>query len=871
MAARWRMLLFAVLLCLSAAFIAPAAPIPDKAEPAGTDASGDPLPPGILARLGSARLYHPDVFSIAFSPDDKTLASLDGQGTLCLWELSSGKELHRFSTPPFRGYSSSSTPVAFSADSKLVALGCADNTVRIWETATGKERHKFEGLPGVMDKLRFDPRGRQLAAGGYGGPVQLFDLQAGKALEPRGDFKTVVFLAWSTDGKTLTAVGSQEDYLKRTLCQFDTASGKEEHRRAFVVEIFSGLTYTGALSPDGTVLATPIGDTTVIGLYEAATGKELHPTEGKANRPGGIHFSGDSKALTATDLEGNVRVWASASGKLLHEFKALKTSVRTIALSHDVKLVAVAGRQDGAIHVFDAAKRKELHTFVGHRDGPLRIAFSADGRTVFTVSRDRGHISPPQRAADWSLRQWDPQTGKELRVTQEDLGGEVYWTAFSPDGRLLLTVMHNGTLRLWDTEGGKELRNWKVPTYIQTVNPGNVKSPVQAISQPAFSADGKMCFTTSFGKIHRWEVKTGEELPVLDIPDGAKAGGSTSCFPMPDGDKVLVTVTPGGNTRVAILDASSGRLLRSLGESRSTWPACAFSSDGQTVAFADEYSKTKPHGVALREVASGIERGWLEVTPIVSELTFSPDGRLLAIGTGQEVRLMHLLSGREVGRVDAFLGRVQSLAFSPDGKLLAVAGYANTALICDVAAVTAGKIPKPAKLTAKDLEARWNDLKSSDGIKAYRAIAELSESPEESLPFLKERLRVAPIVEERHIEQLIAQLDDNSFDVRQKAGAALEKLGKRAEPALTRAVAKTESEEVRRRARSLLQKLQDADGPALPGEELIQLRALEAVANMRTPDAGDVLKTLAKGDGEARVTQQAKAALKRRTEGVSPP
>jgi WD40 repeat protein len=859
--------LFGALLCFGSAIFAPAAPITEKTDPENKDTSDDPLPPGIIARLGSARLYHPDPSSLVFSPDDKTLASLDHGGTVCLWDVSSGKELRRFRAPTdSRDRRIYFVAMAFSPDGKLIALG-TDRAVHVWDTSTGKERHKFEGLPGLMHQLCFDPRGRRLAAGGYEGPVQVFDLETGKALEPRGDFERVELLAWSTDGKTLTAVGCHEDVKKRTLCQWDAASGKEALRRAFVLDSGYYL-WQGALSPDATVLAAPTADGTVIRLFEAASGKELDPAEGKANWPGAIHFSCNSKALTATDTGGTVRIWETARGKLLHEFKGLKTGFRTIALSSDAKLVAVAGRQDGAIHVFDAAKRKELHTFVGHRDGPLRIAFSADGRTVFTVSRDRSHISPRQRAADWSLRQWDPQTGKELRVTQEDLDDEVYWTAFSPDGRLVLTVMHDGTLRLWDTEAGKELRNWKVPTFIQTVNPGNVKSPIQAISQPEFSSDGKTCFTTSFGKIHRWEVKTGKELPTLDIPDGAQAGGATSCFPMPDGDKVLVTVAPRDNTRVVLLDASSGRLLRSLSESPIARPACAWSFDGRTIAFADLNSKAKTYGVALREVASGIDRGWYEVPPPVTEIAFSPDGRLLAIGTGQEVRLMHLPSGREVGRLDAFPGRVQSLAFSPDGKLLAVAGYANIALVCDVSALTGGKIPEAAKLTAKDLDALWHDVTGADGVKANRAVLQLAARPTESLPFLKERLNRGPTVAPRDIAQQIANLDSDDFQTREKASAALEKWGKKAEAALIQAVEKSQSEEVRRRARRLLDKLQDS---AQPSEELIGLRALEAVANCASPDADAILQELAKGDAELRLTQEANTALKRRAKRVSPP
>ena len=83
-----------------------------------------------------------------------------------------------------------------------------------------------------------------------------------------------------------------------------------------------------------------------------------------------------------------------------------------------------------------------------------------------------------------------------------------------------------------------------------------------------------------------------------------------------------------------------------------------------------------------------------------------------------------------------------------------------------------------------------------------------------------------------------------------------------AEPALRRALETTESAEVRARVRELLGKLKDPD--ALPAAVLAKLRALEAVANMETPEARDLLKELAKGDAKDPLTQEAKAALKRR-------
>ncbi len=61
------------------------------------------------------------------------------------------------------------------------------------------------------------------------------------------------------------------------------------------------------------------------------------------------------------------------------------------------------------------------------------------------------------------------------------------------------------------------------------------------------------------------------------------------------------------------------------------------------------------------------------VSPVAS-IKFSPDGKLLAVGGYQEVRLMDPASGKLLATLSGHADYVRSLAFSPDGKMLAAAG-----------------------------------------------------------------------------------------------------------------------------------------------------------------------------------------------------
>src|SRR5262245_12636606 len=96
--------------------------------PALTDLYGDPLPPGALARVGTARLRHlGQVYAVAISPDGKTIASGGNDNTLRLWETATGKELLAVPSPK-----TGVRCVAFSRDGKLVATG-GYQAVQLWD------------------------------------------------------------------------------------------------------------------------------------------------------------------------------------------------------------------------------------------------------------------------------------------------------------------------------------------------------------------------------------------------------------------------------------------------------------------------------------------------------------------------------------------------------------------------------------------------------------------------------------------------------------------------------------------------------------------------------------------------------------------
>jgi hypothetical protein len=163
------------------------------------------------------------------------------------------------------------------------------------------------------------------------------------------------------------------------------------------------------------------------------------------------------------------------------------------------------------------------------------------------------------------------------------------------------------------------------------------------------------------------------------------------------------------------------------------------------------------------------------------------------------------------------------------------------------------------ELSAQDVEARWADLLSEDGSKAFKSIQALASAPK-SASFLKGQLKPVTPVQQKVLDRLIADLESENFAVRNKALEDLEKLGELVVPALQKVLAGDPPLETRKRAEELLEKL---TGGLLSGEQLRLVRAVEALEQLGTPEARQVLETLAQGAPGALPTREAREALAR--------
>jgi RNA polymerase sigma factor (sigma-70 family) len=867
----------------------PAASAPRPAVPTPpSDRFGDPLPEGAVARLGTVRFNHGDgLNALHFTSDGKSILS-EGGGSLCLWDASTGKELERFTTARPSFYHQT---VLTPDGKRLLSLNQEDSdhvTLRAWDLSGGKEV-RVAHLPARRGERSIDlrnalsPDGR-LAIVHTPDHVRVFDLtttgeryrlpKAGKEVQ------AVVFAG----GDRLVTVDT-----KQLVQVWEAGTGKPLRQFALgsPVALF-------AASADGRRLATlehrnvpfrlpggkdlPLHERDVIHVWDLATGTEKHTL---AARPKSWHFhlqmSPDGKRLFASSADDGagdeVTVWDVETGQASGRLRG--ACGRAVAVSPDGTRLAEGDQ--GKFQLWDLTTGRRLSDADAPHALTETVCLSPAGDRVSTF----GHAS---------LSAWEGATGRHLGSV--DVPAYPYVDPsnshfFSADGRLAASFAGEGRLEIlvWDVASRRRLQTLRPPGEPKYAS-GSVVHATRVFDPPrvtaAFTRDGSLLATWHAGEepvVRLWDVRTGKELRSFRA---AKGGWLAQPFFTADGKTLFVAgrwvtgydVTDGTELfawELKPLPSNSWLRLVIGGQpldedALMAWRALAVSPEGTTVAailrgswLSDE---RVPDRLVLLDARTGkARRRWSDSgNPCrrLEELAFAPDGRLLASSDGNAVHVWEAATAREVRTFRGHRGEIQSLAFSADGRRLASSSGDSTVLVWDLTMPA----PSSGEPGVKELTVWWADLGGANAGRAYAAVWRLAEAPAVSVPFLRGHLRPVTEAQARQVRQDIADLDSDTFAVREKAFRELEALGPAAEPALREARGKPVSPEVRRRLDQLLEEV--SSGP-VSGEPLRTVRALAALEHAGTAEARRLMRELAEGVPGAWLTEEAQAAERRLT------
>jgi WD40 repeat protein len=272
---------------------------------------------------------------------------------------------------------------------------------------------------------------------------------------------------------------------------------------------------------------------------------------------------------------------------------------------------------------------------LGHGGGKAIVeafAFSPDGKTLASM----GH--------DGSVSTWKMPSGQPLRRFGWPTQGIIGPLDFSPDGKLL-AVRQGGRSELWDVTTGKRAplrRPWREDAGIDRI---------------VFAPDGKSV-ALERGAIELRETGTDQDIRTFQPPDGVACW---SALFAPDGKTLIGGAVARGRHFVYFWDVASGKELRKIEANENYFHSAhlALSPDGKVLA-------TGGSPIRLWDPATARELHSLQGNGFY--FTFSPNGKTIATWSGDEVTLYETATGKERGRLQGFSRNHTTFAFGPDGR-----------------------------------------------------------------------------------------------------------------------------------------------------------------------------------------------------------
>jgi len=510
-----------------------------------------------------------EVWSIAFSPDGKLLAAGAYNGTLRLWDLSTGKQ-----SAVLKGHTSLINNLAFSPDGTLLATSGVDSTLFVWDVAKESQLAALP-IPGQVQSLVFSPDGKTLAYGGTGMSVRLWDTIAGEESVELSELDGVLSLAFSSD--SLTLASSSIDGSVRLW------DGESASSRIFKERV--GWITNMAFSPDGTTLISSTWDG-VMQLWETATGDQTALLLDHTTPVNSIAFNPDGTILAVGSEDSMIRLWEVETNSLYTILLGHAGRVSSVAFSPDGRFLA-SGSFDDTVRLWDVLKRSQVAILSGHESFIRCVAFSPDGKLVASGSTDK------------TVRLWDVATGEERSILTGHTS-EVQSVAFSPDGKWLVSASTDFTLRIWDVATGMES--------------GVLKGHTSFAISAAFSPDGTVLASSGGDhslRVWNWKVVSGAATGMNRFTPIGHGGWVLSVAFSPDG-KIIASanvsttsywVAPG---EIHLYSSDTGYPYALLRGHTKRVTSIAFSPDGKLLASGSADGSVRLWGVVGDGSPSGL-------------------------------------------------------------------------------------------------------------------------------------------------------------------------------------------------------------------------------------------------------------------------
>jgi WD40 repeat protein len=682
-------------------------PSPTPAETQSVKPSpASPTRPELVMQNGHTDLIR----AVAFTPDGRLVITAGDDRTIKIWEVSTGRILRTLV-----GHTKPPRSLAISRDGRWLASAQMYVHIRIWDLIRGVEVRQLEQQEQIRS-IAFTPDGFLASAGinkdyvweiTTGRVVSSVTRQRKierllkykeKGVDKVADVSDYVLdfevVALSPDGQRL-AVRDKDNQIR-----IRDMSGREICKLAVVAKDPLE-TFTAAFSPDGKWFA--IGETfAAFSVWNATTGERVFGTRipeqviSFSFLPNGSALVVGTFVSSATLSKGRVRLFRLPAGEEIRRMEPANIPYR-VTLTQDGGTLAIAGRE--SLELWNVEGGGSVAIMQGAHERVRDVTVSSDGRWLATAIIEN------------TPRLWDLSSGQETGALPEiPAASQHLWGGgkepfmpfpsekptpvkkdqtvsrssfnlqrilFSPDARSLAAsggpfngmFWQEDSVRIWDVNSRRQQTEFPTP---------------RGHGALAISNDGRLLATTSDKTVRVWETATKRE--VLSWTTRRPYGPDKLAFSPDSRWLAACSYDP----FLTVLDLSSGRESPAFPSSLGVpghWSISdiAFSPDGKLLAVAGSSNRGI---VTLIDPETGNRVRWIKAHDDISTsaLAFPRQGDWFATaGTEGDIKLWETNTGRELRRLIGHSGAVDALAISPDGRWLASAGADNSTRIWDAA------------------------------------------------------------------------------------------------------------------------------------------------------------------------------------------
>ena len=371
-------------------------------------------------------------------------------------------------------------PLAMFPKDDRVALSI-DGLIRVHSLPRGELVKTLQPpVPRSFEALEVSPEGKLLAAT-HG--LEIYDLETGASLLPRGASDTPIPLAFSPDGKSVFTYGERERVLER----WDVATGCPTK-----IIADSTLGKVVSVAPTGNLVAIDV-DSRSVRVIDASTGRTV-VTLGDASINGGVEsiaFSPDASLLAVGYLDERTRLYDVKTGTLLG---ALGGSGALRFLAKGKSLLVYDDYE--TIRLYNVAKR----SLVAKIEKPLPpapglsftstpavrgVTASPDGKLIAFRVESRVELVSAERGTPLGKLETGSESGQSGAV------------AFSTDSRLLACAGAGyGSVAVWDVRSRKKVFE----------GPHGAAGECRELEGLALSPDGKLVAAFGIDGLVVWRI-----------------------------------------------------------------------------------------------------------------------------------------------------------------------------------------------------------------------------------------------------------------------------------------------------------------------------------------------------------------------------